>query len=74
MVVRFVARYPNAIAARPSRYVVAIDANMDLSASDTDQARVLRCTLVHIGNVSICRIGSLSQWISAGLIGLEQFR
>ena len=74
MVVRFIARYPDTIATRSSRYVVAIDADMDLSASDTDQTGILGCTLVHICNVSICRIGSLSQWISAGLIGSEQLR
>lgn len=61
MVVRFVARDPDTIAARSSRYVVAIDTDMDLSASDTDQTGILGRTLVHIGNIAMRRIGSLSK-------------
>ena len=62
MVIRLITLNPDTIPARPSRDVVAIDADMDLSASDADQTGVLRCTLVHIGNVAMRRIGSLSKW------------
>ena len=61
MVVRFIARNPDTIAARSSRYVIAIDPDMDLPASDTNQTGILRRTLVHIGNVAMRRIGSLSR-------------
>ena len=59
MIIRLPALDPNTTPPRPSRNITTINADMDLPASDADQPRILRRSLVHIAHVAMRRIGSL---------------